>query len=279
MSSESYDNPEVSGTIWPDQESASMEKEIATKYPVTLVDTIHGFKMYVIDGDEHVSQNIKEKGFWEPDVTHWLRKNVGDGYTCLDIGSNIGYFTELMARLAGPYGRVFAFEANTNLVDVYEKTLAESGNKYEEAGVIHLFPIGLSDESRDAYIFVPRSNIGGAGIQTDQPDPLDNYESEPVVLEVISNVLDEIVLEEIDLIKMDVEGHEDKIWPTLKQVFPNVKAMVVELGNYHSREFLEEVAKDFDMFKLENFDEIPITVDDILAAPAFINTVLRKPVN
>lgn len=279
MSSEPHDNPEVSGAVWPDQESASMEKEISTKYPVTLVDTVHGFKMFVVDGDEHVSQNIRDKGFWEPDVTHWLRQNVKEAYTCLDIGSNIGYFTELMARISGPYGRVYSFEANSNLVDVYEKTITESGNDYEDAAVIHLFPIGLSNESREAYIMVPKSNIGGAGIQYENSDPLDNYESEPVVLEVISNLLEEIVLEEIDLIKMDVEGHEEKIWPTLKPLFTNIKAMVVELGNYHSREFLEEIAKDFNMFKLENFDEVPISVEDILAAPAFINTVLRKPVN
>jgi len=279
MSSESYDNPEVPGAIWPDQESAQMEQVVEPKYPITLANTVHGFKIYVVDGDEHVGRNIFEKGFWEPDVTHWMRKNIEPGYTCLDIGSNIGYFTELMARLSGQYGRVYAFEANSNLVDVYEKTLVDSGNEYESTATIHLFPIGLSDESREAYIFVPKANIGGAGIVYDDKDPLDNYETVPVVLEVITNVLDEIVCEEIDFIKMDVEGHEEKIWPTLKTILPNVKSMIVELGNYHSKEFLEEIAKDWNMFKLENFDEVPISVQDILNAPAFINVVLRKSVN
>jgi FkbM family methyltransferase len=276
MSSESHDNPEVSGAVWTDQESAQVEQVVEPAYPITLAKTVHGFSLFTVDGDEHVGHNLREKGFWEPDVTHWLYQNIKDADTCLDIGSNVGYFTEIMARKAGSYGRVYAFEANPNLVDVYEKTLVDAGNDYESVGMIYLFPIGLSDESREAYIFVPKANIGGAGVTYDESDPLDGYESVPVVLDLITNIIDEIVIEEIDIIKMDVEGHEEKIWPTLKPVLKNVRALIVELGPYHSRDFLEEVSKDFDMFKLENFDEVPITVEDILSAPAHINTVLRK---
>lgn len=276
MSSESYDNPEVSGTVWPDQESAQMEPIVNPKYPIQLSKTIHGFSLYTIDGDEHVSFNIRDKGFWEPDVTHWLYKNVQEADTCLDIGSNIGYFTEIMARKSGPYGRVYAFEANPNLIDVYEKTLADSENDYESAAMVYLFPIGLSDESREAYIFVPKANIGGAGIKYDEEDPLDGYESVPVVLDVITDILDDIVVEEIDIIKMDIEGHEEKVWPTLKPILKNVRALIVELGPYHSKDFLDSITNDFDMFKLEDLEEKPLTVQEILDAPHHINTVLRK---
>lgn len=49
-------------------------------------------------------------GIYEPAVVRALRRCVQPGGLCVDVGAHLGYFTILMARFAGPSGRVIAFE-------------------------------------------------------------------------------------------------------------------------------------------------------------------------
>lgn len=273
MSGITYDNPEISGKLWSDKESEEVEK-VETIYPITMAKTNYGFSLYVVDGDEHVGTCISKWGNWEPEATNWLIKNVQEADTCLDIGMNIGYFTEIMARATGPFGRVFSFEANKELVNVYEKTILESDNDYESTGSINLFDIGLSDETKEAYILIPNTNIGGAQVR-DEDSQVEGMTSLPVMLDKIENVLDEIAIEEIDIIKMDIEGHEEKVWDTLEKPLKSCRAAIVELAPYHSEEFLNKVSSQFNMFKLVNDEEVAIVVQDILNAPHHWNVVLR----
>jgi len=50
------------------------------------------------------------RGVYEQLLQRWLTEHVAPGSTCLDIGAADGYFTLLMAKLAGPNGAVHAFE-------------------------------------------------------------------------------------------------------------------------------------------------------------------------
>lgn len=49
-------------------------------------------------------------GHYESEVQRQLPALIRDGMVCYDIGANAGFYTLALARLAGPTGRVFAFE-------------------------------------------------------------------------------------------------------------------------------------------------------------------------
>ncbi|MEX0906735.1 MAG: FkbM family methyltransferase [Gemmatimonadota bacterium] len=51
-------------------------------------------------------------GTYEPEQTRLFQERIAPGATVLDIGAHVGYYTLLSAVLAGPRGRVFAFEPN-----------------------------------------------------------------------------------------------------------------------------------------------------------------------
>lgn len=46
----------------------------------------------------------------DPDVTDLLQKRIRPGFTVVDVGAHIGYFTLLISRLTGARGKVFALE-------------------------------------------------------------------------------------------------------------------------------------------------------------------------
>lgn len=50
------------------------------------------------------------RGAYEPELSRALHRLVKPGGICYDCGANVGYFTLLLSKLAGPQGRVFAFE-------------------------------------------------------------------------------------------------------------------------------------------------------------------------
>jgi FkbM family methyltransferase len=51
-------------------------------------------------------------GSYEPEQTALFERWIGAGSTVLDVGAHVGYYTVLASVLAGPRGRVLAFEPN-----------------------------------------------------------------------------------------------------------------------------------------------------------------------
>ncbi|HVQ36019.1 MAG TPA: FkbM family methyltransferase, partial [Pyrinomonadaceae bacterium] len=52
-----------------------------------------------------------------------MRRFVNAGDTVFDIGANLGLHTMLLAQLVGPQGKVIAFEPNSELLPMLERTL------------------------------------------------------------------------------------------------------------------------------------------------------------
>src|SRR4051812_22615383 len=61
---------------------------------------------------------------YEPKVVAALRRVVRPGHVCADLGANVGYFSLLMAQLAGHEGRVVAFEPRDDMAAYFERNLA-----------------------------------------------------------------------------------------------------------------------------------------------------------
>jgi len=49
-------------------------------------------------------------GIWEPDITAFVRRNLSQGDTFIDVGAHAGYFTVLASSRVGATGRVLAIE-------------------------------------------------------------------------------------------------------------------------------------------------------------------------
>ena len=49
-------------------------------------------------------------GTHEQHIADLMMTHVRAGDTCVDVGANIGYFTAVLSKLAGPTGRVLSFE-------------------------------------------------------------------------------------------------------------------------------------------------------------------------
>ncbi len=96
-----------------------------------------------------------------------------------------------------------AFEPQKELADLLIKS--KMVNMLQN---ISIHNVGLSDEDRESKIFVPLDNRGQASISRKYQGGGD-YQS--IDLRNTSKYLDKLKLEKIDLIKIDVEGHEETV--------------------------------------------------------------------
>jgi FkbM family methyltransferase len=213
---------------------------------VTFSKVLDSFYVYTGDTtDKHVQKSCMDQGIWDEELTEWMIKNIQPGWTCLDIGANVFYFTEVMARLVGNNGNVLAFEPIKRLCRSYE--YARTLNKYDNSGNIEVMPFALSNKEDDLILNIWEENIGGSAIvhehQIGNHGQYGNYYTE----EIQAKTLDSVYSGKVDFIKIDVEGHERFVFEGFSEEARKCPLLVVELGSGQPDEFLVELNDKYTM--------------------------------
>jgi len=133
----------------------------------------------------------------------------------LDIGANIGVHSLFFSAIAGPRGRIHAFEAQRIVFQMLMGNLAL--NSIENV-VGHGVALGSAPGTLQLppVDYTKPWNFAGMGLVTESPDPqfahgtaeraaADKHESIAVI------TLDSLKLERVDFIKLDVEGMEESV--------------------------------------------------------------------
>jgi FkbM family methyltransferase len=131
-------------------------------------------------------------------------KTIRQGWTVIEIGANLGYFTNLFQLLVGSNGIVHAFEPVPSTFQLLENTLSKERNNCTTHN------LGTADEAGEVIFHVPLNDHGQATMSAHDCDSWKTREIEEVLCSVIK--LDEFTpissLTKIDFVKIDVEGAE-----------------------------------------------------------------------
>ena len=140
-------------------------------------------------------QWLRGEGFeaWECGERRVMRDLARTGAVIFDIGANLGLHTAYLSRLAGPQGKVYAFEANPRLHPTLRATCRDLGN-------CELVPFALAEEAGVLELFVPLDHTMAS---------LKDWtalSAECVPCE--ARRLDDLTLPAPDFVKVDIEGAE-----------------------------------------------------------------------
>jgi FkbM family methyltransferase len=172
-----------------------------------------------------VGRGLYRRKIHEPFLTKFLfERFTGSAQrNFIDVGANIGYFTCLMSKFAGPAGKVLAVEPEPNNLKLLRQNISANNLKNVE-----VFPcaVGASEGSAMLGLYKP-SNRGRHSI-------LDTTAKEQV--KVPLRTLDEISsssgasVQSWSLLKIDVEGYEAFVIDGAKETLSRVEALVMEFS-------------------------------------------------
>jgi FkbM family methyltransferase len=132
----------------------------------------------------------------------------------VDLGANVGFWTLPAARRAGPAGHVVAFEPNPWAADRLERNrrLNDDGT----LAAIELARRAVGGEHGELEL-VSDDLEAGASQATLHGSAVVGERRESVAVEVTT--LDDTLTSEVDLLKMDVQGHELEVLRGARRLF------------------------------------------------------------
>jgi FkbM family methyltransferase len=172
-------------------------------------------------------------GTYEPRETALVREWLKPGMTFVDAGANVGYFTALAASCVGPSGRVFAVEPQPK---VYEQLAAMvQRNRLTQ---VRAFQCGLSAAEGELPLYLPPES-DGEHHTTRNATMIAHGASRQIAVPVktLDACIAEWGIERVDLLKIDVEGHEPQVFQGAARalVERRIRAILCEFNEFWLR--------------------------------------------
>jgi len=165
-------------------------------------------------------------GFYEPNEFYFLNGRLKPGMVFIDVGANIGLYTIFASSMVGPQGVVLAVEPSER-----EFRLLKANVQLNACANVRLIPLGLSNRSGERELLIAEKEHSGhntfgrfgyAGVEV--------AGRQMVKTERLDNLIQREGLERVDVIKLDVEGHERFVLEGARETLTRFKPiLLVEL--------------------------------------------------
>ncbi|MEH1789726.1 MAG: FkbM family methyltransferase [Nostoc sp.] len=158
---------------------------------------------------------------YEPDVRVALQFFLNPGDIFIDCGANIGYFSVLANNLVGKIGKVISIEANPVTFSLLEANL-----KINNFGTpIHC---ALTSEKGEVELFMPTQ--GGDVYSSLRKGGLvkgESIQSFKVLGRALDDVVKELSLSKVDVVKIDIEGAELDVLQSASHLLSSFRPVVI----------------------------------------------------
>ncbi len=181
--------------------------------------------------DDNLQWRMFTFGSYESATLRVVDDVLSKGGLVVDVGANIGAFTLPAARAVGSTGKVIAIEASPDTAEILRRHVARNSAK----GVVTIVEAALGREAGSVEIRASSTATSGdLGTRS-------IYGEGPLVSEVEMKTGDELLAElglgGIDLLKIDVEGAELDVLSGMESLFRDTppQAVIVELVPSHQQ--------------------------------------------
>ena len=198
------------------------------------------FSSYLDDISVHIDTTYKVErimwtGEYEPPLIRFLQTHNTEGWTCFDVGANVGAVALALAKYVCPSGKVYAFEPGPpnqqrlrNNFTLNPKLLAR----------MELLECGVSDQPGELWWAEERGNPGNA--------LLSDIGTHKIQVTTLDAFLGNRQLKHVDFVKIDVEGMELQVMRGATQV----------LRSFHPAVYFETLPRYVNSAKGATFADI-----------------------
>jgi FkbM family methyltransferase len=165
--------------------------------------TTDGFPMSVIPSDL-IGRHLYLSGEFDRTTVEVLLMHARPGDMLLDVGANIGYVSAcFLAKV--PDSTVLAVDPQPKILDLLKTNLNQFGNRARIA------PVAISDHDGAGHMAVNTENRGASRLVSEPTE-----DAAPVDMWSPARLFDHYEVQKVDLLKIDVEGHEESVFRALE---------------------------------------------------------------
>lgn len=172
--------------------------------------------------DDWIQENIYFLGDYERAELNTLKQFLTADSVFLDIGANFGLYTLNAAKIISHPGKIISFEPFSKNFEALQKNV-----KTNNLSQVQLINSAVSnvDSTIQLYLDENENNLGSVSAS-----PIENALIESVKTICIDGFLENTSLNKIDLVKIDVEGHEYNVLQGMKKTLKTFQpALLIEI--------------------------------------------------
>lgn len=194
-----------------------------------LIQDFRGDAKFLCFLKEHMGGQIFFRGSYSGDQLSMIEKRLDPHAVFLDVGANQGEFSVAAARVLG-FGKVIAFEPVTEYRERLAGNVALNGFNN-----VLIVPVALGEQEGSLPIYDENAPFADGtrneGLPTLFAFGSRNHPREVVRVRPLDDVLDELDVARVDLIKLDIEGAE---WMALRGAKNTIQryrpVLILEIG-------------------------------------------------
>jgi FkbM family methyltransferase len=177
----------------------------------TMTIRVFDYKMNVPLHVDGIGDWLAAYGFRELDQRYVLQRIVKQDFTIIDLGANIGYYVAMYGKFMNRRGIVFAVEPDPRNIKYLRRNIAL--NQMESMVTIERSAIS---DSNGMMLFHQAVSTNLSGLNLSKLDrPYNGTITVPVI--DLAELLDRIN-KPIDVLRMDIEGHEVQVLSSLSRM-------------------------------------------------------------
>lgn len=183
---------------------------------------VRGVDLALHPSPDYVSDHIRQAhDFYEADILDEIQRRLGRVVRArsvlVDAGAMIGNHTAYLATFV-PHTAIHAFEPAPVNLDLLRHNVAPFRT-------VTVHPLALSDRPGPVTMSVHRTNRGHGVIDATDPWPDPGTVDQGWIAQAIT--LDSLELEDVSLIKIDVEWHEPQVLAGARETIARCRPLIV----------------------------------------------------
>lgn len=200
---------------------------------------------FLCDPRDGIAREACFMGYYEPQETALMLQLMRPGMSFVDVGANWGYFTLLAADLVGPQGKVIAFEPHPELFSQLQGNILRNDLTWAKA-----LPIAIADSVGEMTLLGFEEKTSNWGVSRLAAKSETNLPQFRVQTGLLEEVLNGENVHEVDMLKMDIEGAELLVLPTMreglsigryKRILLELHPIAVEEAGHSPRGLIEQI--------------------------------------
>jgi FkbM family methyltransferase len=162
---------------------------------------VNGAYLTMMPNDFGMSMRLKALGNHEPLGAKLVASALQRGMICIDVGANIGFYAVLEGKIVGRGGKVIAVEPSPESYRYLVRNLSQNGINFDA------YNVAISGVDGEVRFRVDRQRSNSSRVA----DESDLGETVGVQALTLDSLVSRLHLDRVDLIRMDVEGHEVEV--------------------------------------------------------------------